>query len=209
MEIRPAVYASEVEWGYDEPLGVQVIETEDGAMLFGAGTEGTAEAVIDIAQDHGVDAVVVEHGDADHFGGVPALREAIDDIEVAVPAGDAGFLEDAGIPVDRPLEAGETYRGFETISVPGHTPDNMAYRDEDVLVAGDTVVGADSPFAADGDWSGPFAVCTADYNADDARARDSVATLADHDFEAVLLSHGDNVIEGGRAAVERLIDDLE
>ncbi len=209
MEIQSDVYSYGLEWDYDEPLGVHVIETDDGTVLFGAGTEETGDDLADIALEHGVDAVVVEHGDVDHYAGVPALRSAIDDIEVAVPAGDASFLTEAGIDVDRHLDAGERFRGVETIAVPGHTPDNMAYRYDDVLVAGDTVVGAASLFAADDDWTGPLAACTPDFNADDEQTRASISTLADSDFDVVLLTHGENVTEGGREAVETLIADLE
>lgn len=208
VQIRPDVDAYEVEWGYDEPLGIQVIDTGDATVLFGAGTEGTADAVTDIAADHDVDVVLVEHGDGDHFGGVPALRDAIDDVEVAVPAGDASSLEDAGIAVDRRLEAGETYWGIETIATPGHTPDNMSYLYADVLVAGDTVVGTDSEFAAEGDWSGSFAPCTPDFNADDEQTRASISNLNDYEFDAVLVSHGANVQSGGREEIDRLIADL-
>lgn len=209
VQIRPAIDTYEVDWGYDEPLGVHVIDTGDVTILFGGGTEGTAAAVTDIAADHGVDVVLVEHGDGDHFGGVPALREAIDDVEVAVPAGDASALEDAGISLDRRLDAGETYWGIETIATPGHTPDNMSYLYEDVLVAGDTVVGADSEFAAEGDWSGAVAPCTPDFNADDEQTRASISILGDYEFDAVLVSHGANVRSGGREEIDRLIADLE
>lgn len=208
MQLRPDVYSYDLSWDYDEPLGVHVIETGEATVLFGGATAGTGAELADIATDHAVDAVLVEHGDGDHYGGVPALRDAIEDVDVAVPAGDASFLEEAGIGVDRHLEAGETYWGIETIPAPGHTPDNMAYRYGDVLVAGDTVVGADSTFAAADDWTGSLAACTPDYNADDERTRASVSNLADYDVEVVLLSHGENVTEGGREAVETLIADV-
>jgi hypothetical protein len=39
--------------------------------------------------------------EANHFGGVPDLREALDDVEVAVLAIDANGLEEVGIAVDR------------------------------------------------------------------------------------------------------------
>lgn len=209
MEIEPGVHTYGVDWGYDEPLGVHVLETGEATVLFGAGAEASAAEVTEIATDHAVDAVIVEHGDGDHFGGVPALRETIDDLDVAVPAGDAAFLEDAGIEVDRPLDAGETVWGIETIATPGHTPDNMSYRHEDVLVAGDTVVGADSLFAAPGDWSGALAPCTPDYNDDDQLTRGSIPTLANYDVDLVLLSHGENVTAEGSAEIDRLVADLE
>ncbi|MFW6045411.1 MAG: MBL fold metallo-hydrolase [Natronomonas sp.] len=209
MEINPKVHAYEVDWEYDEPIGIQVIETDEATVLFGAGTADAADEIADIATDHHVDVVIVEHGDVDHYGGVPVLRGAIDDLEVAVPAGDVSFLEDAGIKADTLLDAGETYGGIETIAAPGHTPDNMAYLYEDILVAGDTVVGSESPFAADGDWSGPLAVITSDFNHDDDLTRQSVSNLAEYDFDVVLMSHGENLTEGGRDALATLLEDLE
>lgn len=208
MEIQSDVYAYEVEWGYDEPLGIQVVETDAATLLFGGGTDDIVDDLVEIASKHKIDVVVVEHGDLDHYGGVPGLQVEFPDIEVAVPAGDTEFLEEAGIIPDHLLEADTTYWGVETISTPGHTPDNMSYLYDDVLVAGDTVVGASSPFAAEGSWSGALAVCTSDYNADDAQTRESIGLLANYDFDTVLLSHGSNVIGGGKEEINTLIDDI-
>lgn len=195
-------------WGYDEPLQVHVVETGEASVLFGAGTTETAEEVTRIASIHGVDAVVVEHGDPDHYGGVPALRSSLD-IEVAVSAGDASFLRDAGIEADSHLEPDTTYLGFRTIGVPGHTPDNMAYIYRDTLIAGDTVVGSDSVFAAPDDWSGALAVCTSEYNHDDIQTRMNVSRLLEHRFDSVLVSHGENVTEDGYREIQELVSDLE
>ena len=209
MQLRPGVDTYDLTWDRGEPLSVHVLETDEGTVLFGAGDEFTAEELTGIARDHGVDAVVVEHGDGDHYAGVPALRDALGpDLEVAVPAGDVQFLEEAGVEADVLLVDGEDYYGVRAISVPGHTPDNMAYLYDGVLVAGDTVAGAESQYAADGDWSGPLAVMTPDYNADDEGARENVARLRDYDFDVVLVTHGENVTEGGRGAVGSLLDDL-
>jgi len=208
VQLRPGVHSYDLEWEYDEPLSVHVIETDEATVLFGGGAAETADDLAAIAADHDVDVVVVEHGDGDHYLGVPGLREARPDIDVAVPAGDAGFLEEAGIDIDVRLEAGETYWGIDTVSAPGHTPDNMSYLYEDLLIAGDTVVGSDSIFAAEGEWSGPFAVITPEFNDDDDRTKTSVSTLLDYEFDVVLLSHGPNVERDGYAGVETLVDDL-
>lgn len=208
MRVRDGVHTFDLDWDYDEPLSVQVIQTTEATVLFGGGDESTGTDLVDIAESYGVEVVVAEHGDGDHYAGIPALRNAIPDLEVAVPAGDRPSIEEAGIDVDQPLEAGRTYWGFETIPAPGHTPDNMAYLYGNTVVAGDTVVGADSIFAADDDWQGPLGVCTADYNADDAQTRASVSNLLDYDFDAVLVSHGENVLSDGSEAVRTLVDDL-
>ncbi len=206
MENHSDIYSYGVEWGYDEPLWIHVVETDEASVLIGTGVEQSADEVTTIASDHDVGIVIVEHGDLDHYGGVPALRDAIDDLEVAVPAGDAEFLEEAGIDVDHQLEARKTYWGIETIPAPGHTPDNMAYLYEDVLIAGDTVLGVDSRFAVESDWSGSFAVSGS--NVDDEQTRESVSNVTEYDFDAVLVSHGASVTDGGAAEIEKLISDF-
>lgn len=210
MEISPTVHTYDLPWsygGFNEPLSVHVLETEEATVLFGSGTEDTADDLIEAVGPHDVDVVIVEHGDMDHYGGVPRIREEWD-VEVAVPAGDAQFLEEAGIEADRGLDAGETYWGVQTISAPGHTPDNMAYLVDDVLVAGDTVCGSDSPFAAEGEWPGDLAPLFADLNNDDSLTRRSVGNILEVEFEVVLTSHGQNVTENGYSEVETLVESL-
>lgn len=208
MELRRGVYTYDLEWEYDEPLGVQVIETDEAAVLFGGGTDETVEQLCGIVADHAVDVVVVEHGDYDHYEGVPALVESFPDLAVAVPAGDASVLDDEGIDVDHRLKAGERYWGIETIPAPGHSPDNMAYLHGEVLVAGDTVVGSDSIFAAEDEWHGELAVIQPRFSVDDGRMRGSVPVLLDYEFDTVLVSHGSNVETDGYRAVETVVADL-
>lgn len=208
MNVRPGVFSYDLAWKHDEPLGVHVIEADGATVLFGGATLESAGELVDVASRHDVDVVLVEHGDWDHYEGVPSVRDAVG-VEVAVPSGDSRVLEEAEIAVDHELVGGRTYWGIEVIPAPGHTPGNASYRYSDVLVAGDTVVGADSKFAADGEWSGALAPIAPDYNDDDERARASVPTLLEHRYEVVLVSHGGNVLSDGYAQVETLVEDLE
>lgn len=207
MQVRPGVYTFDLDWNRGEPLSVHVVETDDGAILIGSGDDSTADQVVAIARDHDINAVIVEHGDVDHYRGVPALRGALD-LEVAVPVGDAGFLLDEDIEPDHRLTDGELYRGVLAIELPGHTPGNMAFLYEGVLLAGDTVAGVDSKYAADGEWSGPLTVMDRDHNAMDRRAREAVRQLAEYEIEIVLVTHGSNVLEKGGEAIQTLIKDL-
>lgn len=211
MDVTDQVYTYDLPWsygGYDEPLSVHVVETDAATVLFGTGTADTAEDLLETIAGHDVDIALVEHGDIDHYGGVPSLREELD-IEVAVPAGDADFLETAGIEADHLLDAGEEYWGIETISAPGHTPDNMAYLHEDVLVAGDTVCGSDSPFRAEGDWPGQLAPLAPELNNDDSLTLRSISNLLEADFEIVLTSHGQNALSEGYPEVAKLVEALD
>ena len=205
MEVRDDVYAYGIRW---EDLGFAVVAGPEETVLFGTGVEEMADDLDAIVERHGVTAVVVEHGDRDHYEGAPGLA-ARHDLPIAIPAGDAHRLREAGVDPDVEFAVGEPVWGIETIPAPGHTPDNASYRHGDVVIAGDTVVGADSGFAEEGDWSGPLAMVLASYSEDDAQARASVSNLLEPDFETLLVTHGSNVLEGGRDAVETLVSDLE
>lgn len=211
MDVREDVYTYDIPWGWgeiEEPLSVAVVETTEATVLLGTGDDSIAEEVVEIAREHEVDVAIAEHGDVDHYGGIPALREALDPT-VAIPAGDAYFLEDEGIDYDVELEAGETYWGIETIGVPGHTPDNLAYLYGDVLLAGDTVAGSDSAFTMEGEWPGALAPLGEQLNYDTEEMLESIANLTDYDVETVLVAHGENVLEDGNEEIERLVDAIE
>lgn len=211
MEIRPDVHAYDLPWSWgdvEEPLSVHVVETDEATVLLGTGDESTEDDLLEVARDHEIDVAVAEHGDLDHYGGIPALREELDPT-VAIPAGDAGFLDEEGIDYDVELEAGETYWGIETIGVPGHTPDNLAYLYGDVLLAGDAVAGSDSGFVMDGDWPGALAPLAEPLNHDTEAMLDSVSTLLEYEFSAVLVAHGSSALETGRVEVERLVEAID
>lgn len=221
MRVRDGIYTEAIEWALAEEMGVNrrgaavpalsvhVAETDEATVLFGAGHESIAGRTASVAREHEVDVVVVEHGDPDHYGGVPRLRSELG-LEVAVPAGDAGRLAEAGIESDHRLDGSETFRGVTVIDAPGHTPGNLAFVYDEVLFAGDTVIGADVELVADDDWSGPLALSPPNRNSggDEAAGR-SVGRLLDHAFDVVLLTHGEPVLERGREQVETLVRDLE
>lgn len=211
MDVRDDVFAYDLPWGWgdvEEPLSVAVVETAEATVLFGTGDESTADDLLDVAREHDVDVAVAEHGDVDHYGGIPSLREELG-VTIGIPAGDTQFLDDAGVHYDVEMEAGETYWGVETIGVPGHTPDNMAYLYDDVLIAGDSVAGSDSAFAMAGDWPGALAPLTDEFNADTDLALESIPALAEYDVETVLTAHGQNALEDGNGEIDLLVEAIE
>jgi glyoxylase-like metal-dependent hydrolase (beta-lactamase superfamily II) len=196
--------------------------------MFGGGKEVTAEQQIEIAEDHGgLDVVVVEHGDGDHFEAIPKMQEELD-FEIAVPMGDVDVLEgrkawdrsgagksavladeDTGIRADKLMRGGETYwGGVETILAPGHTCDNMAFLYEDVLLAGDTLVGLYDR-AGEIDWSGQLANLPPEQHVDAQAARNSIRNLQNYEFNYVLTTHGPNVLEDAEHHLDQLVSDIE
>lgn len=193
----------------NEPVSVHVLAAEE-TVLFGTGFASGAERLVaDLEGLGGIDTVVVEHGDPDHYDALPALVEAFDPT-VAIPAADASALADVGVEPDRELVDGDVVGGARCIHVPGHTPGNSSFLHPatGTLFAGDTVVHRNSFAAAPGDWSGALAPIKPELNDDDAAARGNVAVLLAHDFESAYLTHGLNVYEDARAEVERLVGDL-
>ncbi|MEF8881124.1 MAG: MBL fold metallo-hydrolase [Halapricum sp.] len=210
MEVRPDVTTHAIDWSYgdyEEPLSIHVATPEDVTVMIGGGDDAIESEVVSVAREHGVEAVVVEHAHVDHYGAVPALRDSMD-VTVAVPKDDSAALRRVGIEPDVELVEGEPRWGIEPIATPGHTPGNMAYRAGDVLFAGDTVVGSDSVFAAEEEWTGSLAVIEPRFNHDDDRTRRSVERLRDLEIETVLVSHGSHVRDDATAAIEALLEDV-
>lgn len=196
----------------DEPIGCHVVERDGETVLFGTGYALSTENLLDeLAAFGGVDVVVVEHQDTDHYGALPGVVDEYDP-EVVVPDGDHAFFQRtyADLAPDRLLTDGDEVAGFRAITVRGHTYGNMAFADEDrgLLVAGDTVVGSDSDIAPAERWSGPLAPPADRFNRSTERARSNLVALADLDVDDVLLTHGPDVVGGGSDAIDRLLGDL-
>lgn len=221
-EVRPDVYRIElprpdapayVLASPDEPIACHVVGG-DQTVLFGTGYALSTDRLVDELDElGGIDAVVVEHGDSDHFGALPGVLDAYDDVSVAVPRDDAVHIDRvyADATPDVLLEDGDTPWGFRAITVRGHTYGNMAFLDETrkMLVAGDTIVGSDSDIAAPGPWRGALAPPDERFNLHDERARGNIVRLADLSFDSVLLTHGADVGGDAQVAFEKLLGDLD
>ena len=210
---------------FDGPdqLCVHVVETDDATLMFGSGHESTVDEAVEIAREYDVDVVIPEHADGDHYGGIPAMFDELDEPpEVAMGAIDTEWrswddenpIEDE-IPVDYRLEHGERYWGVLAVHLPGHTPGNMGFLYDDpdegsVLIAGDTVTGSDFSALSGDDWSGELAIVPAGRNTGgDANAQESIRKLVHYDFDHVAMTHGTNVIGNGKEEVRKLIHDLD
>ena len=208
MDSHEHVFAYDLPWTWgdiEEPLTVAVVETDEATVLVGTGDETTTTDLLPVVREHEVDVAIAEHGDSDHYGGIPALRDELDPT-IAIPAADTGFLDEAGVPYDVELDPEETYWGVEAIGVPGHTPGNMAFRYEDVLLAGDAVAGSDSAFAMDGEWPGALAPMADRLSDDTERALESTSNLCEYDVETIVTAHGRNVRENAGEEIDLLVD---
>jgi glyoxylase-like metal-dependent hydrolase (beta-lactamase superfamily II) len=86
----------------------------------------------------GLGGLVLTHDHADHSDASVAVRERFPDAPAAAARG----------PVDVLLEGGSTFGPFETVAIPGHARDHLAFIAGNAGFTGDAVLGEGSVFVA-------------------------------------------------------------
>lgn len=144
-----------------------------------------------------VDLCIITHAHRDHLGGLKGLKERRPPFLVAAHDSEADDVEKAtDVDVDLRLVDGQNIGGFTVVYLPGHTLGSIALLGSGTLIAGDALNGGGA------ELKGPKPMFTKDRDAASA----SVRSLADLDFDRVLVGHGAGVETGGKAALLRLIE---
>jgi glyoxylase-like metal-dependent hydrolase (beta-lactamase superfamily II) len=190
------------------------VETPRGLTLLDVGHGFAVEQVEANLEDIGYDwsdvsAVVLTHRDSDH---VEALSMVADRLDATIYAHERATSHVDGesllggekryepVGVDVSVVDGVRFRTdagpMEVVFTPGHTPDHVSlhFPDADLLVAADAVVAPDSEVILP-------------QVADEETARDSVARLADLDFDRTLCYHG-GLVESGTDRLADLAESL-
>lgn len=139
--------------------------------------------------------VIVTHLHGDHAGSLPAVLNAAADA-----TGYAGTADLGGIASPRELVAvndGDQVFDLDIIGTPGHTAGHVSVHDAvgGIFVAGDAINGAG------GGVVGPNQQFTPDM----VLANESVARIAQLEFETILFGHGEPVLAAGSAQVAALV----
>ena len=172
------------------------------AAVVDTGIAGSADAigaVLDSAGPGwaGVRHVVLTHKHGDHAGSIGEV--------LADAPGARGYVGADDLPeVDSPqplraLRDGDEVFGLQIVATPGHTPGHLAVFDPDtgVLLAGDALTNP-------GGLAGPDPQFTEDMDA----ATQSVRKLARLAPSTILVGHGDPVVDGAAAALQRVASSL-
>jgi glyoxylase-like metal-dependent hydrolase (beta-lactamase superfamily II) len=133
-----------------------------------------------------------------HVRASATLRQRLG-ARVAIHPADRAYAESQGAVVDDELEVGDRVGPFVVLDASGKSPGEVAlhWPERRLLIVGDACVGKPA---------GECALLGDKVIQDKARLEGSLARLArEVDCDALLLSDGAPIPEGGRAALERLV----
>jgi glyoxylase-like metal-dependent hydrolase (beta-lactamase superfamily II) len=156
------------------------------------------DAVLDALCREGVARIVLTN--RNHFRASARLKERTG-ATIAVHPADAEFVRSKGVPVDAPLATGERVGPLTVVDASGKSPGEIAlhWPERRILLVGDACVGKPPGSCA----LLPDAVLD-----DKRRLVASLARLAELEFDALLLSDGEPILQGGRDALRRLVSQL-
>lgn len=149
-----------------------------------------------------IDLVLITHKHGDHIGNLGKVKE-LTGAEVMAGEGEAAEIEAAtGVEIDRGLKHGdylERCGGIEVVHVPGHSVGNLSLflPGRRAIIAGDTIFGDDHG----GVHPPPEKYCL-----DVRMAEREIKRLLFYDFDALLLSHGKNLLKGAKNKVRMLCE---
>ncbi len=201
-EIVPDVYDITVRQDNNGRRYRAFLVDDDVPTLYDAGFESTVDVLVDGLESLDIvpERLVITHGDPDHIGGYEGICDVYD-LETHVP-------EQTDLsgqpPATHRYGHGDVIGNFEAIHVPGHNHDLHAFVNEstEVLLAADTVAGADLRGFPEGYLLTHAAVYAEDYG----EAELNLDRLLEYDFDAVVVSHGSSVSEGGYEALDEYLN---
>ncbi|MCX6648752.1 MAG: MBL fold metallo-hydrolase [Candidatus Bathyarchaeota archaeon] len=178
-----------------------IAEGDDLTLIDTGLNDGSARTIIKKLEtlDHrlsDVDLCIITHAHRDHIGGLKALKASRQPFLIAAHDAEADDVEKAtGLEVDLRLIDGQTVGGFTVVYLPGHTLGSIA------LLGGGTLITGDALNGGGAELKGPNPMFSKDRDLAEA----SVRSLADLDFDRVLVGHGSGVESGGKEALAKLI----
>lgn len=193
--------------------GVHVIETyancallvDDRLVLVDTGADGGAKDILGYLdrirrKPKDISTIIITHTHPDHVGGLAVVKEktgarvAAHKIEADYISrkkpypGPPGVQRHRPVDVDILLDDKQRFEEMLVLHTPGHTPGSLSLLDErrKLLIAGDACQTEEGTIAPMQDA----------YNIDPKAHRESIKKLAQLDFEALIVGHGDPFATG-------------
>lgn len=179
---------------------------DDGVTLIDTGFERTADELVSaVDREFGdVDRLILTHEGGDHYGGLDRVMEAFDP-ELYVATDESDLRDAIEHEPDVLYEDGDVLDGeIEVIQIPGHTPAPSALllRDQNALISGDVLDGADRRGLPAGYLLPPPET----FNHDHAAAERNLDRLLEYEFDAVFVFHGSHVTDDPKSKLERYLN---
>ena len=186
---------------------VYILECEGGLILVDVGFAPECHENIRVELDsmgkswEDIKMIIITHAHGDHINNLPLVKK-LTKAEVVIGAGDEVQLEKrTGVPADMILDTGDIIGAcgkIEIIHIPGHSKGNLSLylHKYKAIIAGDTIFG---------DNEGTLEAPPEKYCDDVVVATKNLKILENYDFDALLLSHGKNIISGAKEKVMNLI----
>ena len=207
-----------------EKSGFNFATTEQKNLM----REGAYNTIITFLQQNNItiDAIICTHCHSDHVGNLKRLKEALQvpvamhSLDIPVVEGREEIVAPSFIPeairnhlkfepctIDRAVNHEEIFcQDLQILHVPGHTRGSICvlYKNQ-VLFTGDCVVGFQETFAAQSphELNPPVEIFSMNYQ----QALQSLSTLLQYQFTAILPSHGASLWERGKDKLYAMLKD--
>lgn len=184
-------------WFLESPEGVVLVDTGMGDEVL-----GLVEAELgSLGKGWGdVKIVLITHRHGDHVRNLAKVKE-LSGASIYCQAEEVTAIKEQTGVEPEGLTHGATLPhcgGVEVIHVPGHTEGNCCYllRGRGILIAGDTIFG---------DEKGNINEPPEKYCVDVEQATRELARFLDYDFDALIYTHGKDILTGAKEKVEALV----
>ena len=209
MRVLNGIHLIRVEYA-----NIYLVERENEFILIDAGLPGASDVVkrymsdLEVAPES-VSTIIITHAHTDHVGGLAELLElTVADIAAHEDEADA-VLRVASMMSGKPIDAtvkhklkdGDVFKGFRIIHTPGHTPGTICLLD---LNSG--TLFTDDLLYEEG---GELKEIPEKYSDNPALNRDSIRRLSTIEFRHIMPSHGNPILDGGKEALLRLVENLQ
>jgi len=210
VEILDGVRAVNLSEADGLDLEAYVLDCGDTVILVDTGMlphdmERIEAELKDIGRNWGdISIIFITHKHGDHIKNLAKVKK-LTGAEVMAGEGDVLDIESAtGVRIDRELRHGEYFDicgGIEVIHVPGHSVGNLCLylQKQKAIIAGDTIFG---------DEKGNIGPPPEKYCLDVKMAEKGIKRLLFYDFEALLLSHGKNLLKDAKNRVRLLCEEI-
>ena len=156
--------------------------------------EMTDEVLDELARE-GVARVLITN--RNHFRSSMRVKERTG-ARIAIHPEDAAFARERGTAIDDELQTGQRVGPLAVVAAPGKSPGEVAlhWPERRILLIGDACVGKPA---------GECALLPDKVIDDKSTLIESLRRLSRLDFDSLLVGDGASILEGGRAALERLV----